>query len=120
MVWSVCPLCGTGLHGLPNMTDTDAWYAKNHPDLKPHSVIPELCPECMHEYKVGEKIIRRDRTDKTIYTIASLLCRPNQPPLIIATTTGDYEHHFAIAQIMPFREERKIKDPNLKKIDGYF
>ncbi|MCC9607707.1 hypothetical protein LOC69_17640 [Blastopirellula sp. JC733] len=109
------------MHGLPNMADEAAWYAKHHPDLEVGSVIPEIRFNCRHEYSIGDSIVCRDRNNSTIYTISSLIQRENQPPLLTATSPEGRTLHFAVTQVRPHRDDDPRKaDPAASPWKGYF
>jgi hypothetical protein len=120
MTLSICPLCGEALHGLPNMKDARAWYAEHHPDLTVGSVIPDVCSDCSHQYAEGERLVHRDRIDATIYSVSSLLCRQDQPPLINATSPDGHVRYFAVTQVRPYRERAEITDAPGEREPGYF
>ena len=42
-----------------NVDDHAAWYAERHPDAKSGSLVPEVCPFCYGEIKVGDEVITR-------------------------------------------------------------
>jgi len=117
MAFSICPLCGEAMHGLPDMNDLAAWYAKNHPDLPVGSVITYSCMDCTHEYAIGESVISRDREDPNVYAISSIVRRENQPPLLIVNTPNGVRRTLAVTQIRPVKE---WESETAKPVNGYF
>jgi hypothetical protein len=109
------------MHGLPNMADEPAWYAKYHPDLPVGSVIPVICLDCGYDYAVGHSIVARDPDDSMIYSVSSLMRRESQPPLIMAVAPDGTTRYFAVTQVRPHRiRERVLHDPLRPDVPRHF
>ena len=122
LVTTMCVYCGDSvMDATPDSDDVAQWYAKYPPALPVGSRVPDVCPDCNHQYAVGEKIKIRGDSQSTLLVVTGIAETAGLPEIIVASHPDGRELCLAKSQLRLVSSRESETEADVpKKEEGYF